>query len=47
MAWESVSHAQWVPLESFEPRRPGLLDVEVGDTVFEPLPEEDLDAWEG
>lgn len=37
----------WMPLRSTEPRRSGLLNGEVGDAFFEPLPDETLDAWEG
>lgn len=35
------------PLEPPEPRRPGLLEGEVGDAFFEPLPEAELEAREG
>jgi antitoxin (DNA-binding transcriptional repressor) of toxin-antitoxin stability system len=29
------------------PRRPGFVEGHVGDGFFEPLPDKDLDAWEG
>ncbi|MBJ7900181.1 MAG: hypothetical protein GC158_09730 [Cyanobacteria bacterium RI_101] len=32
--------------ESLQPRRPGLLQGELGGAFFEPLPEEELDLWE-
>lgn len=45
--------ARLVPLEAARPKRePGLLKklglgVELGDEFYEPLPEEELLAWEG
>ena len=39
-------YARLCPLEKPPPRRPGLLAGEVGDAFFEPLPEEELGAWE-
>ncbi len=39
--------ARLVPLEKREPRRPGLVKGRVGDAFFEPLPEEELRAWQG
>ena len=30
-----------------EPRKPGLIQGVLGDEFFEPLPEEELAAWEG
>jgi len=39
-------YARLCPLAEPEPRRPGLLTGEVGDEFFEPLPEEELEAWE-
>jgi prevent-host-death family protein len=39
-------YARLCPLESLAPRMPGLLTGEVGDEFFEPLPEDELDAWE-
>ncbi len=39
-------YARLCPLEPPAPRRPGLLSGVVEDTFFEPLPEEELDAWE-
>jgi hypothetical protein len=32
--------------ESKQPRTPGLLTGKLGDTFFEPLPEEELQQWE-
>lgn len=32
--------------EKTEERKPGLLKGKLGDTFFEPLPEEELKAWE-
>ena len=39
-------YARLCPLEPPEPRRPGLLNGEVGEAFFEPLPDEELEAWE-
>ena len=39
-------YARLGPLEKPSPRRPGLLAGEIGDAFFDPLPEEELDAWE-
>jgi prevent-host-death family protein len=41
-------YARLMPLPA-EPRnrRPGRLKGKVGDAFFEPLPEEELKAWEG
>lgn len=47
IAKRGTPYAKLVPLESSEPRRPGLLQGDVGDAFFEPLPDEILDAWEG
>ncbi len=47
IAKRGTPYAKLVPLESTEPRRPGLLEGEVGDAFFEPLPDDILDAWEG
>jgi len=38
--------ARLVPLAPPTPRRPGLLSGNVEDSFFEPLPEEELEAWE-
>ncbi len=39
-------YARLCPLESPPRRSPGLLQGEVGDAFFEPLPEDELEAWE-
>lgn len=39
-------YARLVPLEAPRPRTPGLLHGEVEKSFFEPLPEEELAAWE-
>jgi prevent-host-death family protein len=39
-------YARLVPLESHQERRPGLVKGRITDAFFEPLPEEELDAWE-
>ena len=39
-------YARLCPLEPPEPRRPGLLNGEVGEAFFEPLPDEELEAGE-
>jgi prevent-host-death family protein len=38
--------ARLVPLEPLAPRQPGLLSGRVEDTFFEPLPDDELAAWE-
>ena len=41
-------YARLVPLAQEPARRqPGRLSGKVGDAFFEPLPEQELDAWEG
>jgi prevent-host-death family protein len=39
--------ARLVPIETNLPRQPGLAKGRVTDAFFEPLPDEELDAWEG
>lgn len=39
-------YARLVPLEKPRPRAPGLLSGKIEDSFFEPLPEEELAAWE-
>jgi hypothetical protein len=41
-------HAFRLSLEqaSLQPRNPGVLTGQLGDAFFEPLPEEELQAWE-
>ena len=41
----NVPWARLVPLHGPVPRQPGLLTGTVGAAFFEPLPEEELDAW--
>ena len=38
--------ARLCPLAVPEPRRPGLFQGRVDDAFFEPLPDEELEAWE-
>ena len=38
--------ARLCPLAEPEPRRPGLLAGTVEDSFFDPLPEEEIEAWE-
>jgi prevent-host-death family protein len=41
-------YARLVPLEAPLPRRPGLLRAKLDDErFFDPLPDGELDAWEG
>jgi prevent-host-death family protein len=44
IAKNGVPHARLVPLGEPKQREPGLLKV--GDAFFEPLPDEELKAWE-
>lgn len=46
IAKNGVPWARLVPLASSTPRVPGLLSGRVDDAFFEPLPEDELDAWE-
>jgi prevent-host-death family protein len=39
-------YARLVPLQQPKPREPGLLKGKIDDAFFEPLPEEELAAWE-
>ena len=38
--------ARLVPAETLEPRKPGVRKGRVTEAFFEPLPAEELDAWE-
>ncbi|HGY09037.1 type II toxin-antitoxin system Phd/YefM family antitoxin [Oceanithermus desulfurans] len=35
------------PIEPTKTRKLGLIDMDIPDSFFEPLPEEELEAWEG
>jgi len=39
--------ARIVPVDDRKPRTPGLARGRLTDAFFEPLPPEELDAWEG
>lgn len=39
-------YARLVPLAAPAPRKPGLLSGKVEDAFFEPLPKEEIEAWE-
>jgi len=41
-----VPCARLCPLEAPKPRRPGLWHGDVDDSLFEPLPAGELEAWE-
>ena len=41
-----VLDARLAPLAPLPPRRPGLLSGKVEDSFFDPLPEDELEAWE-
>ena len=38
--------ARLMPLAPLSPRRPGLLIGKVEDSFFDPLPDEELEAWD-
>lgn len=38
-------YARLCPLEPLPPRQPGFLEGSVGPEFFEPLPDEELEAW--
>ncbi len=40
-------YARLCPLDPVAPRTPGLLHGTVDDGFFEPLPDDELDAWDG
>lgn len=46
IAKNGTPYARLVPLAPRRARRPGLLRGTVEDAFFEPLPEDELDAWE-
>jgi prevent-host-death family protein len=46
IAKRGTPYARLCPLEPPPARRPGLLAGTVDETFFEPLPEEELEAWE-
>jgi prevent-host-death family protein len=39
-------YGRLVPLDRAEERRPGLVEGRITDAFFEPLPAEELEAWE-
>jgi len=39
-------YARLVPLEGAKPRVPGIIDGRVDEAFFEPLPEDELKAWD-
>jgi prevent-host-death family protein len=39
-------YARLCPLEPLEPRAPGLLTGTLEDDFFQPLPDDELEAWE-
>lgn len=46
IAKKGEPYARLVPLEKPKARTPGLLKGKVEDAFFEPLPEDELAAWE-
>ena len=40
-------YARLCPLQPLEARAPGLLSGKVEDSFFDPLPDDELRAWEG
>jgi prevent-host-death family protein len=40
-------YAKLVPLKPLHKRRPGIAKGKVTDAFFEPLPEKELQSWEG
>jgi prevent-host-death family protein len=38
--------ARLVPINPVEPRKPGLVKGRLTDAFFEPLPADELDAWQ-
>jgi len=47
IAKRGTPYARLCPLEPPPARRPGLLSGTVDDSFFDPLPDEELEAWEG
>jgi prevent-host-death family protein len=46
IAKNGTPYARLVPLEEQRPREPGLLRGKLEDSFFEPLPDDELAAWE-
>jgi prevent-host-death family protein len=46
IAKRGTPYARLCPLKAPAPRHPGLLSGKVDDSFFEPLPEDELEAWE-
>lgn len=46
IAKNGTPFARLVPLAPAAPRQPGLVDCKIDPAFFEPLPEEELEAWE-
>jgi prevent-host-death family protein len=38
--------ARLIPLEEKSPREPGIIEGSIGEAFFEPLPDEEIKAWE-
>jgi len=39
-------YARLLPLEEMQPRVPGLIDGSIDESFFEPLPDNELRAWD-
>ena len=46
IAKSGVPVARLVPVAQEEPRKPGLVKGKLGAQFFEPLPEDELEAWQ-
>lgn len=46
IAKNGAPYARLVPLDKPRPREPGLLKGKIEDSFFDPLPEDELAAWE-
>ena len=46
IAKAGTPYARLVPLAAPQPRKPGLLKGKLDDAFFEPLPDDELDAWD-
>jgi len=45
LAKAGTPYAKLVPLEENQPRVPGIMEGDIDDSFFDPLPESELDAW--
>lgn len=47
LAKDGIPYAMLVPVRQSVARMPGLLEFRLGEAFFEPLSQEELNAWDG